>query len=311
MRQIFRFGVITIIALALAACAEEDTRPCRMAVATELPFRFTDGHIYVDLAINGKPGNFIFDTGAEETTLDRAAIPRMGLTAEDLPGVYNEGIGGSSNVARTPTRNVQLGRLKGMDFDLMVSDMHLITANPPADGLVGMDFLANYDIDLDWGAKKITLYARLQGCSRRSAALTGPLYALDVERMDTMHPKIRFPVTISGQQFNAVLDTGAQGTAIFRRAAERLGLTKDVLAADPHGYGVGVGPRKVDMTRHVLESVTIGDLTVRNMPVAVTNQRLGDTDMLLGLPFTRKVHVWISNSSHTLIMQYPPQVSPK
>jgi predicted aspartyl protease len=67
----------------------------------------------------------------------------------------------------------------------------------------------------------------------------------------------------------------------------------------------------VNAARHVLESVTIGDLIVKNMPVAVTDQRLGDVDMLLGLPFTRQVHVWISNSSHTLIMQYPPAPSPK
>jgi clan AA aspartic protease (TIGR02281 family) len=306
-----RAGLCVAALLALAGCAAEDNRPCRLAVATALPFRPVNGHLYVDVSINGKVGNFIFDTGAEQTTLDRAAIARLGLTARDLPGVYSEGIGGSNNASLTSTRNVQLGRLKGAHFSLMVSDMHMVTAHPPSDGLLGMDFLTNYDIDIDWAARRAVLYAKLQGCSKPSAALTGPLYALTVEPMDGMHPKLRFPVIINGQTFHAILDTGAQETAIFRHAAERLGLTKAVLAADRHFYAAGVGQNRVDAARHVLQSVTIGDLTIKNMPVAVTDQRFGDVDMLLGLPFTRQVHVWISNSSHTLIMQYPPAPSPK
>jgi clan AA aspartic protease (TIGR02281 family) len=304
-------GLSVASLLALAGCAQEDTRPCRLAVATELPFRVAHGQLYVDVSINGKVGNFIFDTGAEQTTLDEAAITRLGLTARDLPRVYSEGVGGSDSVSVTSTRNVQLGRLTGAHFSLMVSDMHMVTTNPPSDGLVGMDFLADYDIDIDWASRRAVLYAKLQGCTMPSAALTQPLYALTVEPIDSMHPRIRFPVTISGQTFHAILDTGAQQTAIFRHAAEKLGLTKAVLAADRHFYASGVGQNKVDAARHVLESVTIGDLVVKNMPVAVTDQQLGDVDMLLGLPFTRQVHVWISNSSHTLILQYPPAPSPK
>jgi hypothetical protein len=34
-------------------------------------------------------------------------------------------------------------------------------------------------------------------------------------------------------------------------------------------------------------------------------------DVLLGEDFISRVHLWISYSSHTLIMQYPPKPSKK
>ena len=56
----------------------------------------------------------------------------------------------------------------------------------------------------------------------------------------------------------------------------------------------------------------MGDLVFANMRMDVLDDASGDdTDMLLGADFQAKVHLWISYSSHTLIMQYPPKASKK
>jgi hypothetical protein len=47
------------------------------------------------------------------------------------------------------------------------------------------------------------------------------------------------------------------------------------------------------------------------MPVEIVDQRSDeDADMLLGLDFLSRVHVWLSFSSRTLVMQYLPEPSP-
>jgi hypothetical protein len=57
--------------------------------------------------------------------------------------------------------------------------------------------------------------------------------------------------------------------------------------------------------------VVIGDLTISNMPILVLDQRhANDADMLLGYDFVTRVHVWISRSSDSVIMQYPPAATP-
>ncbi len=63
--------------------------------------------------------------------------------------------------------------------------------------------------------------------------------------------------------------------------------------------------------RHILDRLEIGDATVLNLPVQVADQpRIGDVDMLLGADFLERVHIWISHSSHTLVIQSPPLISP-
>jgi hypothetical protein len=48
------------------------------------------------------------------------------------------------------------------------------------------------------------------------------------------------------------------------------------------------------------------------MPALVADQNYGATgdDMLLGMGLLKTAHVWLSNSSHTLLLQYPPQPTP-
>lgn len=56
--------------------------------------------------------------------------------------------------------------------------------------------------------------------------------------------------------------------------------------------------------------IKIGDLEADNLPASVIGQTMHDVDILLGLDFFRRIHVWISHSSGRLIMQFPPAKSP-
>jgi hypothetical protein len=60
------------------------------------------------------------------------------------------------------------------------------------------------------------------------------------------------------------------------------------------------------------QSAAIGDLEVRNTDFYLIDQEgpIGGPELLLGLPLMNRIHMWISHSSNTLIMQYPPSSSP-
>jgi clan AA aspartic protease (TIGR02281 family) len=116
-------------------------------------------------------------------------------------------------------------------------------------------------------------------------------------------------VTLNGVHLRAVIDTGAFHTTIFRDSARRVGLGD--AAKVGAGTMTGVGARRVHVDVRLATAMTIGDLTVNSMPIVVADQRHTDNvDMLLGFDFVTRVHLWVSRSSGTLIMQFPPQASP-
>ena len=46
---------------------------------SEMPFRYVDGYIFVDIVQTDKTYNFLFDTGAEATVIDKAIINDFGF----------------------------------------------------------------------------------------------------------------------------------------------------------------------------------------------------------------------------------------
>ena len=301
-----RIAAASLLTLLLAGCQNGGPDVCKEARATELPFRYGHGHLLTTTVLNGTPTIMVFDTGAQATTVTSSAASRLRLSL--VAAGFDRGVGGSQNAYSFSAKVFQIGRLHGHNLRLRANNMEFASA----DGLLGDDFLAAYDVDLDLPERKAILFRTLQGCSRPSSALTGELYGVPMVRSSTMNdPRPLVHVQIGGKILTAMVDSGAASTLIFRNAASRLGLHLDALQSDRHFRAGGIGPDRVNAVRHVMTPITIGDLTIENLPAAIVDQRsFDDSDMLLGLDFLSRVHVWFSFSSHTLVMQYPPLASP-
>ena len=206
------------------------------------------------------------------------------------------------------------------------------------DGLFGMNMMAAYDIDLDFTGRKASLFLPQGDCKKPAVTLQQPLYTVPL--LSIVHDRqTALTVLLDGQRMKAVLDTGAPRTTMFRHSAQRLGLDLSGLTATDTPIVRGVGTLDVPAIKHVFPTVTIGSLVLHNMPVDIVAQRNtgidrhhtgsliesdvddangntadgdepGGEDMLLGADFLQAVHVWISHSSQTLVMQYPPKPSP-
>jgi len=293
--------------LALAGCQGAPDDSCKMAFATDLPVTISGGHLLAQALLNGEPTTMVVDTGADTTTLARSSAHKHHLQLEMLNG-FAVGIGGRQQVYGFDTKTYQIGRLHGGSFRLMASDLGQVD-EPGVDGLIGVDFLGAYDVDLDLSGGKFTLYRTYAGCREPRTPLGGELYSAPLVSSADARPRVE--VEIGGKRLTALIDTGAPGTMLFRDSARRIGLDIDTLTTDHRFQIGGVGSRRRDAVLHVLAPIKLGDLTVSNLPVAIINQRSDDdVDMLLGLDFLSRVHPWFSFSSHTLILQFPPLPSP-
>lgn len=307
------FASMLSLALALAGCAPAGQ--CRLQAMTQTPLLAERGRFFTTIGINGHDARMIVDSGAFASMLSPDAIERYGVrtskSAAELQASI-EGIGGPRDVSIVAPGQIVFGRLSSDKIKLIGSGWSPPQTSPPTDGLLGADLLSAYDVDYDVLGGKLTLYKAAGRCDPPAVGLTGDLFRADMLRVPGGRESRAFvTAVIGGQEVKALLDTGAQTSVLFRGAASRLGLDYDELAAKGTTVEMhGIGPDRVKSVRQVLPLVEFGDVTIRNLPVFVADERLGDTGMLLGQDFLRKVHVWVSNSGRALIFQLPPQPSP-
>ena len=303
-------AVLGLIAITVLAAWSAPARAnCTMSLVSRMQVQRDGAQVLVDVSFNDKPAKMIFDTGAAESLISSEAASRLGLRVmhreerDASPGLVG-GIGGDRDVVEMTARKVNLGGLTARDFDFLVADIGDV-----ADGLLSVGLIAQFDIDLDLVEQQVRLFRPGGDCSAPAAFLSSPLYEVPL-RPAGEDRRPRVVVEVGEKKVVALVDSGAAHTAIYRRAARRLGLDLQNLTADPAVAVSGVGPRRVSGVRHVFEPVSVGDLEFDNMPVEILDDHGEDeVEMVLGADFMMRVHVWISYSSHTLIMQYPPRAS--
>ncbi len=315
------------LGLAASLLASQARAECTLGAVAVLPLHEQNGEEILTTDINGQTANFILDTGAFATTLKLSAAARLGVGMSQMDFDSN-GVGGVQHTWRGTARHMRVGNMTADGMVLAGADMLLTPADSALDGLFGMNMMAAYDIDLDFVGNHAIIYEADGSCGRPTVALAQPLYMVPLNFIINDR-QADIDVTIDGHVLHAVVDSGAAHTVLFRAAAARLGVDLSPLRAPSHGLGYGIGPRPVATMSHVFGVVQIGDLQIRNMRLAILDQanmgigmvhigslladpssgQPGGEDMLLGADFMRKVHLWISHSSHKLIMQYPPAPS--
>ncbi len=120
---------------------------------TKVPF--TPGSpVLVSAKINGAgPVTLILDTGSDRTLVAPATLQRLGISTEDAPRGILKGVTGTRYVEAVWVQSVEVGEARVGPLLIIVHDADL----KDADGLLGRDFLANFNVTIDSKAKVVTL----------------------------------------------------------------------------------------------------------------------------------------------------------
>ena len=120
---------------------------------TKIPF--TPGSpVLVSVKINGGgPITLILDTGADRTMVVPSALSRLGISFENaLRGVLR-GVTGASYVEAVWVNSVEIEEAKVGPLLIIAHDADL----KGADGLLGRDFLANFNVTIDSKERVLSL----------------------------------------------------------------------------------------------------------------------------------------------------------
>ena len=120
---------------------------------TKIPF--TPGlPVLVSAKINGAgPITLILDTGSDRTLVAPEALQRLGISTENGPRGILKGVTGISYVDAVWVNSVEVGEAKVGPLLIIAYDGDL----KAADGLLGRDFLAYFNVTIDSKERIVTL----------------------------------------------------------------------------------------------------------------------------------------------------------
>ena len=293
-------GVVAAL-LPVAGHAADGVGGCGAVRLGETIVATLDNAPIVTLFANGAAVILLLDTGAQTTILTPAAAQRIGA---QRPRIEFErqmrGIAGSLPTGEAELRSFSIGGVAIPWRRVRVGQLGVANAFAiPIDGVLGADSLSSFDVDLDLPGHRMVLYQR-QTCAGAAPAWTEPYDQIAASR--SLGDHLFFPVQLDGRRLAAFIDTGAQLTVLSSQAAAALGLTAPVLALDRAILVHGAAAEELNAHVHRFARLGIGTEVVRNLDIAVTNLRLSDADLVLGVDFLKSRRMWMSYGSQQIFL---------
>jgi hypothetical protein len=147
------------------ATAERSITWQKARSAVRVPFGYASKSVLVKVSINGAPpADFILDTGASLTVIDKDYAYALGLRPEGDAQVGGIAGTGETRFARVKTialtgargAAVSLGDFRAMLLDLAEGGRIVLWRKPM--GILGADFLSRFVVEIDYDALAVTLH---------------------------------------------------------------------------------------------------------------------------------------------------------
>ena len=295
---------VLILLLLLTACAGGPSDRCPLELAGILPVRLLGNVPVTVVGINGQPALFLLDTGSDVTLVRREAALRLGVPFNRKLGLRLRGAGGQAvaNIAVLPV--LQLG-------DAVVTDVRAVVggeALPPAfDGLLGINVLAGFELDLDAPAGRLTVY-RARACAGAPPPWTGPFTRLDTQQQPSGH--LIAPATLNGRPVHAVLDTGASTTTVGPATAAEAGITPENLLRGPSSLTRTVSAGGIMVRPRRFRELRIGNDVIAEPVLNIAELPPETEDMIIGSDYLATRRVWIALGTGSVFVGPPPAAAP-
>jgi predicted aspartyl protease len=278
-----------LIGLLLGAVPAAAQIHCAAAPLSAVPLLAQSGRLMIAVKINDQPALFALDTGTATSVMSMKLIERLGLRTTSLGALGGWDIGGKRAARMVSSAKVTLGHhTSGRTW------WRYLAADLSIDGLLGMDLLQDFDVDLDFAAGQMRLFAP-GACDGVAPA------AIAVAMMRENWPsRIRIPVRLDGRQYQAVVDTGAS-RSYFAASTARQEFGLDIAQMKP-GRARGAYGGEISVAPHDFRALEIGGVTFSGprLSLAAPDEGFDGAPILLGMEQLRHLRLFVSKNSRRL-----------
>jgi hypothetical protein len=250
--------LLPLLLLTATAAQAQDCAPAKLLASVPMHNAEPESNIRtVPVSLNGVTRHMVLDTGGAVTQLSRGTIEELKLPLHDSgAAVYD--INGRVSRRFAVVGDFSFGHLHRSDAALMVWP----DAARPYAGELAQDMLQPYDVDVDFGAGVLKMYAK-EHCP-------GPQGWTPTVRTP-MHNKgwhLHIPVTLDGHSYDAIFDTGSRHT-IMRLPAARRDFGLDTDSAGMTLFHAVNGDAFLNGYLHHFAKLSFGGMTVDNPEIMV------------------------------------------
>ena len=267
-RNLLLASAMAFAPIATASCQQIPPASASWADKSAIvPFELFRGNRVVAAGtINGQPVDFVLDTGAGITTVDRDYARSIGLSKGQV--VSAQGVGGTVEAELVPDVSLTIGGLKLDKATVMVIDLANVSKGigRPVPVVLGRELFDNAIVTLDWNASQMTV-ARPDGFVPPAGATLVEL-GRGGDRLNTI------PVSIDGAPpVDAHFDLGS-GSALT--LPKRYWESQPSLARLPFANSEAGGVGGMHGTRLVtVRKVTIAGKTFTSVPTNLSESKSG------------------------------------
>jgi predicted aspartyl protease len=287
-------GVLILAFLSMPALAEEK---CQLVRLAELPTGPQIYRVTVPAAIGDHPLTMMVDTGAYSTMLTEEKAKDLGLQVEVEPDSPLWVYGGSGLKHFVSFSGFTLGAMKAGRLQYPLIPGHGLGTG--IDGVLGADFLGNFDVDFDFANAKLNLFSR-DHCEGKVVYWTrDPSVFVRIPFTRNDASDIVIHVMLDGHDVKAVLDTGSPfSTLSYETAQDAFGFKDDspLLVSVPGPNGTKNARRYPfkELSFGDMVRIDVGNPNIVLVPDSEAKMGPNAPDMIMGLSILRQLHLYIA-----------------
>lgn len=283
----------------------QDNASCQIEKITELPFYNTGYSLWVPASLQNYAVSFILDTGSEGSLLTPEIAQKFSLPSLKEEMLVTGADGGKS---MTPLVEIPKLTLNNLIIHRLILPLGVLSGIPllprPIIGIIGMNILSQYDIELNLPKERLTLWHS----HAHSLLCQNPLLEhgkWTIIHLTPLGNRFLIPFTLDGHKAIALLDTGARSHILSLDFAHKIGITDEELSRDPTGINSSIGGKHAKNTLyhwHKFHLLSIAQEREKD-PILTVAPLQGKADMLLGADWFLKHHLWLSPQKNLLFIE--------
>jgi len=197
---------------------------CRYVKFATLPVSLKSASPTIEGSVNGHAMTVLIDSGSSETTLTRGIAERAGLALAHS-NVVSYGVGGESQQYHALVDEVSFGPVRWKRARLPV--VWSVTDKSRIDALLGANFLFQNDVEMALAEGQIRFF-KPENCGDAFLAYwNADAQVVPMRTLAPDDPRQVIDIEVNGQAVRALIDSGADRSAISVSAAARAGVRVD------------------------------------------------------------------------------------